>query len=148
MITKKRLVPKNLKPKGPYSPGISVKDAVHISGQRGINFETGELVSLDFKMQCIQAFENIESILEMAELNLESVVQLSVFLKNMDDIKQLNQLIALYFAPPYPTKSVMVVAGLEDDALVMVDCIAYDTREYDLNQKILQDDCGGVKCHE
>lgn len=147
-LEKTRLAPQNVKHKGPFSYGLKIGNAIHINGQMGIDFETRELVSVDVKKQIIQVFENIESILETTGCSLTQIVGLTVYLKDLNYKRILDQMIALYFSSPYPTISVMSVLDLEHGASVMVDCIAYDTRKCDNEKMILEDDCGGSGCQD
>ena len=107
-LEKKRLSPQNIRHKGPFSYGMRVGDAIHIHGQMGTDFETKTLVDNDVKKQTIQIFENIETILQATKCTLNQVVGLTVYLKDLNNRRLVDQMIALYFNSPYPTVSVMI----------------------------------------
>ena len=66
----------------------------------------GKIVDYDIGQQCVSVFENIKLILEEAGSNWENIVDVTVFLTNMDkDFSTYNQLYAKYFAEPFPTYS-------------------------------------------
>lgn len=147
-LEKVRLSPQNIRHKGPFSYGMRIGNAIHIHGQMGTDFESKTLVDSDVKKQTIQIFENIECILQSTQCTLNQVVGLTIYLKDLNHRRLVDQMIALYFNSPYPTVSVVAVLDLEHGASVMMDCIAYDTREFDEAQMILEDDCGGSRCQD
>lgn len=149
MIKKQSITPKKgPKTLGPYSPAIKLGDFVFVSGQLPINAATEEVVEGGIRKQAAQVFENIEMVLKESNLTLRQVVKTTIFLKNLEDFNSVNQIYALYFTSPYPARSCVEVSALPKDALIEVECIAYDTKEIDDMYDIENDDCGGDECVE
>lgn len=148
MLKKSKITPDKMKAIGPYSLGLKVGEMIYISGQLPIDLETQNIIHTDLKKQAIQVFENLEAILQDVDLSLQNVIKSTIFLKNLDDFNIVNQVYALYFSPPYPARSTVEVSRLPKDALIMVECVAYDTRESDYREAILNDDCGGEGCQD
>ncbi len=109
---------------GPYSQGIIVGNMVFVSGQLPIDPKTNSFASDEIKGQTKQSFENAKAILEKAGLSLENVVKTTVFLKNLEDFAQMNEVYSSYFNEPYPARSAFEVSRLPKDALVEIEMIA------------------------
>lgn len=148
MLKKSKIDPDNMKAIGPYSLGLKVGNTVHVSGQLPIDLHSNEIEHDDIKKQAVIVFENLETILSEVGLSLQNVVKTTIFLQDLDDFNVVNQVYALYFSPPYPARSTIEVRRLPKDAFIMVECVAYDTRESDYKEAILNDDCGGEGCQD
>ena len=108
---------------GPYSQAIKVGNLLFISGQIPISPETGSIVSGDIRKQTRQALSNIEAILEEASLTINDVVKTTVFLSNMEDFADMNDIYAEFFSEPYPARSAVAVKTLPKGALVEIEAI-------------------------
>ena len=111
---------------GPYSQGIAVAHLLFVSGQLGIQPETGELVSSDFKVQARQALENLLQIVLAAGYTLNHVVAVDVFVTDMNNFTAFNAIYAEYFSEHRPARAVVEVSRLPKDACVEIKCIAYN----------------------
>jgi len=111
---------------GPYSQGIAVAPLLFVSGQLGIQPETGELVGSDFKLQARQALENLLQIVLAAGVNLNHVVAVDVFVTDMNNFNAFNAIYAEYFSEHRPARAVVEVSRLPKDACVEIKCIAYN----------------------
>lgn len=109
---------------GPYSQAIEAKPFLFTSGQIPLN-EKGELVDGDIKLQTEQVFNNLIAILAERGLTLNDVVKVTVFLKDMNDFTQMNEVYATFFAEHKPARSTIEVARLPKDVLVEIEMIAY-----------------------
>lgn len=109
---------------GPYSQGIIIGDMVFTSGQLPINPADSKLISDDIKAATAQSLENIKAILSEAGTTLEKVVKTTVFLKNLDDFKEMNEVYATYFKENCPARSCVQVAKLPLDAIIEIEVIA------------------------
>lgn len=109
---------------GPYSQAIVLGKLVFVSGQLGISPESGELVEGGIIAQTKQAFTNISSILQASGSNLNSIVKVTVFLREMSDFKQMNEVYASFFSDNPPVRTTVAVSGLPKNALCEIDCIA------------------------
>ncbi|HSX16571.1 MAG TPA: Rid family detoxifying hydrolase [Patescibacteria group bacterium] len=96
---------------GPYSLTRRVGDIVFVSGQVGINPETG-VASTDVGEQTTQVLKNIAAALGTLGLGLGDVVDATVFLTNMDDFATVNAAYAAQLSEPYPTRACVGVADL------------------------------------
>ncbi len=115
------LVPKAI---GPYSQAIATNDLVFVSGQLGIDANTGEFKGTDIHSQTTQSMENIKAILKEVGLGMDSVVKTTILLKSLDDFSVVNEIYGSYFKEPYPARATFQVAKLPKDALVEIEAIA------------------------
>ena len=111
---------------GPYSQGIEVASWLFVSGQLGIQPETGELVSSDFVPQARQALENLFQIVLAAGYDLNHVVAVDVFVTDLNNFANFNDIYADYFSEHWPARAVVEVSRLPKDACVEIKCIAYN----------------------
>jgi 2-iminobutanoate/2-iminopropanoate deaminase len=109
---------------GPYSQAIKAGDFVFLSGQLGINPETGEFVSSSIADQTTQVFKNIQAVLTEAGLTLDHVIKTTVFLADMADFVVVNGIYAQYLKEPFPARSAFAVKTLPKNALVEIEVIA------------------------
>ncbi|MDR4888505.1 RidA family protein [Bacillus sp. HNG] len=108
---------------GPYSQGIVVNNMFFSSGQIPLT-PAGELVSGGIKEQTAQVFKNLQAVLAEAGASLDTVVKATVFIKNMDDFAELNEIYGEFFAGHKPARSTVEVARLPKDVLVEIEVIA------------------------
>jgi 2-iminobutanoate/2-iminopropanoate deaminase len=109
---------------GPYSQAIKTGNLVFLSGQLGINPETGTFVQGFVVEQTEQIFKNIKAVLTEANLTLDNVVKTTVFLSDMADFSAMNDVYAKHFEEPYPARSAVAVKTLPKNALVEIEVIA------------------------
>jgi len=112
------------KPIGPYSQGVKANGFLYLSGQVALDPNTNEMVSGDIRQQTERVLENIKGILEAAGSNLHHVVKNTVFLKDMNEFPQMNEVYGRYFTSAPPARSTVQVARLPKDALVEIEVIA------------------------
>lgn len=108
---------------GPYSQGVVVNNLFYSSGQIPLTPE-GVMVEGDIQTQTHQVFKNLKAVLEAAGASLETVVKATVFIKNMDEFAQLNEVYAEYFNAHKPARSTVEVARLPKDAMVEIEVVA------------------------
>lgn len=111
---------------GPYSQGISVAPLLFVSGQLGIQPDTGELVSSDFAPQAEQALDNLMQIILAAGYKSNHVVAVDVFVTNLNNFAAFNDIYTKYFSEHRPARAVVEVSRLPKDACVEIKCIAYN----------------------
>jgi 2-iminobutanoate/2-iminopropanoate deaminase len=110
---------------GPYSQGTEIERFIFVSGQLPVDPKTGQLVERDIKVQTDRVIENIRAVLKAAGLDLSRVLRCDVFLKDMNDFKEMNEIYASKFTTePRPARQAVQVAKLPLDALVEISCIA------------------------
>ncbi|WP_449538327.1 RidA family protein [Ferdinandcohnia sp. Marseille-Q9671] len=115
----------NLAPQaiGPYSQGIVVNNMFFSSGQIPLT-PNGDLIGGGIKEQTTQVFKNLQAVLSAAGASLQTVVKATVFIKNMDDFAELNEVYGEFFAEHKPARSTVEVARLPKDVLVEIEVIA------------------------
>ncbi len=125
------------KPLGSYSHYKIIDKFVYIAGQGSRDYitnqeagitidESGKLITYDIKAQTRGCLDNLKRVLEKINLSLENVVDVTVFLKNMDDFKDYNDVYAQYFdfLNP-PTRTTIGVLDLPGRNFIEIKAIAY-----------------------
>ena len=107
----------------PYSQAIKVGNMVYTSGQIGLSPVTNTLVGSDIGSQTQQVLKNLKAVLEAAGSDMEHVVKVTVYLKDMDDYAKVNDIYKDNFPGLKPARSAVQVAKLPKDALVEIECI-------------------------
>lgn len=108
---------------GPYSQAIKAGNMLFISGQGPFNPKTMEIVEGDVKAQASQALENIGAILKEAGASFSNVVKTTVFIKDMEDFSEINEVYVEYFGEHKPARSCVEVARLPKDIKVEIELI-------------------------
>ncbi|OJT27479.1 reactive intermediate/imine deaminase [Archangium sp. Cb G35] len=111
---------------GPYSQAVEVGlgRMVFLSGQTPIDPATGELVQGSVKVQTARAMDNLREVLAAGGLDFSHVVRCGVFLVDMADFAEMNEVYGRYFQGTPPARTTVQVAGLPKGARVEIDCIA------------------------
>ena len=112
------------KPIGPYSQAVKANGFLYLSGQVALDPKTNEMTGADIRQQTERVFENIKGILEAAGSNLHHVIKTTVFLKDMNEFPQMNEVYGRYFTAAPPARSTVQVSRLPKDALVEIEVIA------------------------
>lgn len=110
---------------GPYCHASIIDKTIYLSGQLGL-LKEGVLVSDDVLEQTTQALDNIQKILEDCHSNLENIIKVTVFLKDMADFQNVNQVYEKYFAKTRPARSCVEVSSLPKNAKIEIEVIAYE----------------------
>lgn len=108
---------------GSYSHGIVSGNQVFLSGQLGVDPDTGKLAD-GIENQMRYAFKNVLYILEERSLNFSNVVKTTVLLSDMSDFQKVNEIYAEQFSEPYPARTTYAVNELPLNALVEIEVIA------------------------
>jgi len=108
---------------GPYSQAVKVGNTVWISGQIPLVPETMELVQGDIQAQAKQVFENLAAIAEAAGGSLNHAVKINISLTDLGDFAAVNEVMASYFAEPYPARACVQVAALPKAVDIEVEAI-------------------------
>lgn len=111
-------------PIGPYSQAILSNNTLYVSGQIPLNPITGEMVDEDIKESTHQVMKNIRALLDEAGMSFENVVKCSIFLKNLDDFIQVNEIYSEYFRSIPPARETVEVSKLPMDVCIEISCIA------------------------
>ncbi|MCK0159286.1 RidA family protein [Allomuricauda sp. F6463D] len=117
--------PKAPAPIGPYNQAVLIKDTLYISGQIPIDSATGKLVEGDIKAETKQSMENLKAILEEAGMTFEHVIKTSIFIKDMHQFAEINDVYSTYFNPDTaPARETVEVANLPKFVNVEISMIA------------------------
>jgi len=108
---------------GTYSQAIVHGNTLYTSGQIPMNPATGEMLPAEFVVQAHQVFKNLAAIAEAANTSLQNAIKLNVFLQDLENFAQLNQIMGEYIQPPYPARAAVQVARLPKDSLIEIDAI-------------------------
>tara|TARA_X000001036_G_scaffold121341_1_gene114907 strand:- start:711 stop:1088 length:378 start_codon:yes stop_codon:yes gene_type:complete len=113
-------------PIGPYSQAVEIKKFLFVSGQIGIDPESGKLLNDNIKIETEQVMENINSILEASNRNFGNVVKTSIFLRDMENFDKVNSIYSKYFdEDTSPARETIEVSRLPKDANVEISIIAF-----------------------
>lgn len=108
---------------GPYSQGIQVGNLLFCAGQIGVNPQTTEMPQSAVN-QAKQALENLKAVLTEAGFSLNDVVRAEIFMTNLDDYKDINEVYDSYFLEQKPARQAVAVAALPRAAKVEISFIA------------------------
>ena len=110
---------------GPYSQAIVAGNLVFCAGQIAIDPAINDLVAGGIKEQTTQTLRNLKGVVEAAGTNMGFVVSTSVFLADMNDYKDMNEIYTAFFSSdPKPSRVTVSVVKLPRNALVEISCIA------------------------
>ncbi len=112
------------KPVGPFSPAVRDGDRVYTSGQIAQDPSTGKLIDGGVAAQTERVLQNLEAVLNAAEKSLADVVKVNVYLTDMRNFAEMNEVYARHFAAPYPARTTIAVAALPLGAIVEMEMIA------------------------
>ena len=114
---RKVIVPANAaKPVGPYSPGLLVQDYLYVSGQ-GVRDAKNKMHD-GIAAQAKQCLENVKAIIEAANLTMEHVVHMQLYLEEMSDLAEVDKIYASYFPHAPPARMIMGVAKMPTDTTI------------------------------
>ena len=109
---------------GPYSQAITMDSFVFTAGQVALDPKSGELVGRTAAEQTEQVFANLKAVLTAAGTTLGNVMKTTVYLADMADFAQMNEVYAKHFGSHKPARSTVQAAGLPKGARVEIDVIA------------------------
>ncbi len=108
---------------GTYSQAVKIGDTVYLSGQIPLVPKTMELVGAEIESQVRRVFDNLAAVAAAAGGTLSDVVKLNIFLTDLAHFPLVNQVMAEYFAEPYPARAAIGVASLPKGAGVEMDAV-------------------------
>ena len=108
---------------GTYSQAVRHGDTVWLSGQIPLVPETMELESGDIAAQIHQVFRNLRAVCRAAGGDLDGIIKLNVYLTDMSHFPTVNQVMAEYFAEPYPARAAVGVSALPLGAEVEMEAV-------------------------
>lgn len=111
-------------PIGPYNQAVQFGNMLFISGQVAIDPKTGEVIQGDIKAETTKVMENLQAILEAAGMTFANVLKTSIFLMDMCQFAQVNEVYGSYFTDDPPARETVQVAGLPKGVKVEISMIA------------------------
>ncbi|WP_299254093.1 RidA family protein [uncultured Aquimarina sp.] len=112
-------------PIGPYNQAILNGNTLYTSGQIAINPETGELVMDDIKTEAEQVMQNLKAILDEVDMTFENIIKTTIFLSDMNNFSQVNEVYGSYFnEETAPARETVAVAALPKFVNVEISVIA------------------------
>ena len=112
-------------PIGPYNQAILVGKTLYTSGQIAINPGTGFLVLDNIEAETKQVMENLQAVLEAADMTFNDVVKTSIFIMNMNDFTKINSVYGSYFdEKTAPARETVQVACLPKNVNIEITMIA------------------------
>ena len=109
---------------GPYSQAVEANGMVFVSGQLPVDPATGEFVPGGIKELTHRSLTNIKNILAEEGLTMQHIVKTTLFLADINDFAEMNEVYATFFEGMAPARSAMAVKTLPKGARVEIECIA------------------------
>ena len=109
---------------GPYSPALKIGNLLFLSGSIPLDPVSGQLVPGGIVEQTTRVMENIKALLEAAGAGFDQVARTTVFMVDLGEFAQMNEVYSKYFSAPYPARSTVQVVKLPRDVRVEIDVIA------------------------
>ncbi len=111
-------------PIGPYNQAVEYGNMLFISGQIPIDPKTGNLVEGDIKDETTQVMENLKAILTEAGLDFSNILKTTIFLMDMGQFPQVNEVYGKYFTTDAPARETVQVSGLPKGVKVEISMVA------------------------
>ena len=108
---------------GAYSQGMELDELVFTSGQIGIEPNSGQLITNDFRSEVLQVLNNISAVLEAGGSNIQNAIKLTVFLIDLSNFKIVNDIFVDFFNGNYPARSVVQISALPLNANIEIEAI-------------------------
>lgn len=109
---------------GPYSQAVLKGDTLYCSGQIAIEPKSGSMLNGSIEDETERVLKNLGAILRAASMDFENVVSCKVYLTDVNDYAQMNEVYARYFSEAKPARDTVEVAALPRGARVEMSCIA------------------------
>ena len=107
---------------GTYSQAVRCGDTVYCSGQIGLEPATMQLAD-GIDAQIHRVFANLQAVAAAAGGSLGDAVKVTIYLVDLGNFARVNEIMAQYFAAPYPARATVGVSALPRGARVEVDAI-------------------------
>ena len=112
-------------PIGPYNQAVLVNNMLYTSGQIALDPVTNQLITQDIEAETHQVMENLQNVLAAAEMSFDDVVKSTIFIADMNQFSQINQVYAQYFNPnTAPARETVQVSCLPKKVNIEISMIA------------------------
>jgi len=109
---------------GPYSQAVEAGGLLFISGQLPVDPATGNMAPADIKAQTEAVIKNLEAILKSEGLALTNILKTTVYMADLSQFAQMNEVYAKFFAANPPARATVEVKALPKAALVEIEAVA------------------------
>lgn len=121
---KKIYLPNIPEPKGHYSPAVEHNGLIFVSGQLPVNHATGEAETGAIELQTELALRNVESVLIAANSDLTCVLQMTIYISDIEDWNKVNEVYKRIFGEHKPARAVVPVKELHFGTKIEIQAIA------------------------
>ena len=111
-------------PKGHYSPAVVYNRLVFVSGQLPRNADTGEVETGTIEAQTELALRNVEQILLAAGSDLNHVLQMTIYVSEMELWDRVNESYARILGEHKPARAIVPVKDLHFGTKIEIQAIA------------------------
>ncbi len=111
-------------PVGPYSQGVFINNTLYTAGQVAIDPATGKLITINIIKETNQVMHNLMNILKEAGMDFSNVVKTTIFLNDMNNFSNVNEVYGAYFTDGFPARETVQVSRLPLDANVEISMVA------------------------
>ena len=111
-------------PIGPYNQAVLVNGTLYISGQICIEPSTGNLKNRDIQDETHQVMQNLKTILAEAGMSFDNVVKTTIFITDMNQFSEINEVYGKYFNGDFPARETVQVSALPKFVNVEISMIA------------------------
>ncbi|WP_316735273.1 RidA family protein [Pedobacter aquatilis] len=111
-------------PIGPYNQAVMAGNFLFVSGQVAINPENGELNMPNIEEETHQVMRNLKAVLLEAGLTFDNIVKSSIFLTDMGNFAEVNEIYGKYFTSDFPARETVQVSALPKNVNVEISVIA------------------------
>jgi 2-iminobutanoate/2-iminopropanoate deaminase len=111
-------------PIGPYNQAVLANDTLYISGQICLDAKTGELKKRDIQEETHQVMQNLRAILVAAYMGFNHVVKTTIFITDMNQFSEINEVYGKYFDGDFPARETVQVSALPRFVNVEISMIA------------------------
>jgi 2-iminobutanoate/2-iminopropanoate deaminase len=109
---------------GPYSQAVRFDNLLFISGQIPLEPGSGEILKGDIKAQTKQILENLKGVLTAGGSSLDNVLRTTIFLTDLEDYADVNEMYTQFFEKSMPARSTVQVSRLPMEVRIEIDAIA------------------------
>ena len=111
-------------PIGPYNQAVLVDNTLYTSGQIAINPENGALIISDIQAETEMVMKNLRAVLLEAGMDFSNVIKCSIFISDMNNFPQINEVYGSFFTNDFPARETVEVACLPMSVNLEISCIA------------------------
>ena len=115
-------------PRAPYSTYTQAGNLIFVAGQVAMDPQTQE-TPVSFAAQLHLILKNLKTILESAGSSLENILKTTVFLKDLSNYEEYNEIYRQYFKNGLPARSTVVADLVREDFLIEIEAIAWTPAE-------------------